>query len=61
MSHPIASVRWLAARLGAHGRGLARAQVILIDSPMPVCPVGPGTQVVVDAPLLGRSRVRENP
>ncbi|MDG3002402.1 2-keto-4-pentenoate hydratase [Paludisphaera mucosa] len=57
MADPIASLRWLAARLGEHGLGLSRGQVILTGSPLPLYPVGPGDRVVVEAPPLARCRV----
>lgn len=61
MSDPIASVLWLAARLGEHGLGLARGQVILTGSPLPLYPVGPDSQVVVEAPTLGSVCVTVDP
>jgi 2-keto-4-pentenoate hydratase len=61
MTDPIASVRWLAARLGECGLGLFRGQVILTGSPLPLFPVGPGSQVVVEASHMGRCCVTVDP
>jgi 2-keto-4-pentenoate hydratase len=61
MSEPVASVRWLAARLWESGLGLARGQVILTGSPLPLYPAGPGSLVVVEAPPLGRCSVTVDP
>jgi 2-keto-4-pentenoate hydratase len=61
MSDPIASVRWLADRLGERGLGLSRGQVILTGSPLPLYPAGPGSRVVVEAPPRGRCCVTVNP
>ena len=57
MDGPIASLRWLAARLEKCGLRLSRGQVILTGSALPLYPVGPHSRVVVEAPPLGRSCV----
>ncbi len=61
MDSPIASLRWLAARLGQHGLPLLRGQVILTGSPMKLYPVAPGSRVLVEAPPLGKSCVEIDP
>jgi 2-keto-4-pentenoate hydratase len=61
MGDPIASVRWLAARLAEHGLGLLRGQVILTGSPMRLLPVAAGGRVVVEAPPLEGCSVRVGP
>ncbi len=61
MGDPIASLRWLAARLGECGLRFSRGQVILTGSPMPLYPVAPGYRVVVEAPPLGRCCVEVDP
>jgi len=61
MSDPVSSLRWIAGRLREHGLGLSRGQVILTGSPLPLFAVNPGSQIVVDAPPLGRCRVTVNP
>ncbi|MDG3005958.1 2-keto-4-pentenoate hydratase [Paludisphaera mucosa] len=61
MADPIASLRWLAARLGRHGLRLTRGHVILTGSPLPLYPVGPGDRVVVEVPTLGICRVSVDP
>jgi 2-keto-4-pentenoate hydratase len=49
------SLRWLAGRLAGLGLGLGQGQIILTGSPMPLFPVGPDSEVVVEATPLGRS------
>jgi 2-keto-4-pentenoate hydratase len=61
MATPIASVRWLAARLADRGLRLWRGQVILTGSSLPLIPVAPGTRVVVEAPPLGSCRAVIDP
>jgi 2-keto-4-pentenoate hydratase len=61
MSDLVASVRWLADGLGERGLGLSCGQVILTGSPSPLYRVGPGGQVVVVAPPLGRCCVTVDP
>ena len=58
---PIESLRWLAGQLAQIGRQLHKGQVVLIGSPMPLCPVAAGSRVVVEAPPLGASRVEIGP
>jgi 2-keto-4-pentenoate hydratase len=55
MGDPAATLRWLTARLAESGLQLRRGQVILTGSPLPLFPVGPGSRVVAEAHLLGRS------
>jgi 2-keto-4-pentenoate hydratase len=55
MGGPTATLRWLSARLGEWGLQLARGQVILTGSALPLLPVGPGNRLVVEAHPLGRS------
>jgi 2-keto-4-pentenoate hydratase len=57
MGGPVATLRWLAARLAGSGLTLRRGQVILTGSPLPLFPAGPGSRVVADAGPLGTSRV----
>ncbi len=61
MADPIQSLRWLAIRLAECGQRLYRGQVILTGSSLPLYPVGPGSEVVVEAPPLGRCRVTVDP
>jgi 2-keto-4-pentenoate hydratase len=61
MDGPMASLRWLAARLSEHGVRLKRGQVILTGSPLPLRPVTPGSRVVVEAPPLGTCCVEVGP
>jgi 2-keto-4-pentenoate hydratase len=49
---PVASLRWLAGRLGKHR--LSRGQIILTGSPAKLFPVAAGSRIVVEASLLGR-------
>jgi 2-keto-4-pentenoate hydratase len=58
---PIASLRWLAARLARFGLRLLRGQLILTGSPMGLYPVTPGSLIVVDAGPLGRSCAEIDP
>jgi 2-keto-4-pentenoate hydratase len=58
---PIESLRWLAGRLAQFGLELHEGQVVLTGSPMPLCPVAPGSRVVVEAPPLGACRVEIGP
>jgi 2-keto-4-pentenoate hydratase len=55
MGSPAATLRWLSARLGASGLGLARGDVILTGSALPLYPVGRGSQIEALAGGLGRS------
>jgi 2-keto-4-pentenoate hydratase len=61
MAGPMASLRWLATRLGGSNVRLTRGQVILTGSPLPLRPVGPGSRVVVEAPPLGSCCVEIGP
>jgi 2-keto-4-pentenoate hydratase len=61
MQDPIASLRWLSARLGKEGLCLAGGQIILTGSAMRLHPVSAGSRVVVDAPPLGRCCVVIDP
>jgi 2-keto-4-pentenoate hydratase len=61
MSDPVASLRWLAARMGERGVALSRGQIVLTGSPLPLYPVGPGGRVVVEAPPLGRCAMEVGP
>ncbi len=61
MGDPIASLRWLGARLEDCDLRLLRGQVILTGSPLPLYLVGPGSRVVVEAPPLGASCVNIDP
>ncbi len=58
---PIESLRWLAGRLAQFGLPLCKGQVILTGSPMKLCPVAPGSRIVVEAPPLGASCVEIDP
>lgn len=51
----VRSVRWLAERLAESGLALARGQVILTGSLLPLYTVKPGSRVVAEAAPLGRS------
>ena len=55
MGGPAATLRWLVSRLAEQDEGLLGGQVILTGSALPLFPVGPGSRVVVEARLLGRS------
>jgi 2-keto-4-pentenoate hydratase len=61
MGGPMASLRWLATRLGESGIRLTRGQVILTGSPLPLRRVSPGSQVVVEAAPLGTCCVEVGP
>lgn len=50
----IKSVNWLAHKLAEAGLSLARGQVVLTGSQLPLYPVRPGNKVTVVAPPLGR-------
>ena len=55
MGSPAATLRWLSERLGEWGERLARGQIILTGSALPLFPVEPDSQVVVETRPLGRS------
>ena len=55
MGGPAATLRWLSGRLGEWGERLARGQIILTGSALPLFPVEPDSQVVVETRPLGRS------
>jgi 2-keto-4-pentenoate hydratase len=57
MGSPAATLRWLTARLAERGLQLARGQVILTGSPLPLFPVKPGSRIVVRARPLAMSSV----
>lgn len=61
MDGPVASLRWLAARLAEFGLHLARGQVILTGSTMRLHPVAAGSRVVFEAPPLGSSWIEIEP
>jgi 2-keto-4-pentenoate hydratase len=48
-------VRWLAERLAGFGLAPRQGQIILTGSPLPLFSVSPGSKIVVEAPLLGKS------
>ena len=58
---PVDSLFWLATRLAKFGLQLRKGQMILTGSPMNLFPVNAGDRIVVQAPLLGASRVEIDP
>ena len=58
---PVRSLRWLAGRLAAFGRRLAKGQLVLTGSPLKLYPVSPGSRIVVDGLPLGKSCAEVGP
>jgi 2-keto-4-pentenoate hydratase len=56
LSRPLESLRWLAGCLAQKDLHLARGQIVLTGSPMPLFPVTPGSHVLVKSESLGESR-----
>jgi 2-keto-4-pentenoate hydratase len=56
LSRPLDSLRWLADRLAQNDLHLARGQIVLAGSPMPLFPVSPGSHVLVKSESLGETR-----
>ena len=57
MGSPVASLRWLTARLARLDLHVRRGQIILTGSPLPLFPVAPGDRVTAEGRALGRSSV----
>src|SRR5437660_2080156 len=51
----VRSLRWLADRLAESGLTLARGQVVLTGSLLPLCALRPGSRVVAAIAPVGRS------
>jgi 2-keto-4-pentenoate hydratase len=58
MGDPLASLRWLACRLGPHGIHFSRGHVVVTGSSVPLCRLAPGDSVIIEAPPLALRRDR---